>query len=333
MTNIEHIASEFTDFLNEWHSYSEPYDTKLDAWLHEIYAKEMKKFKKLDYKSAPYFSPSSAGKDARELYVKALKMPKDDDVVKPWQRRYTARGTAVGDWLQREILLAERHFEKFTGKKVPFTMARTSDGNPFFEDFVHGQRFFEHNGQRFSILGTNDGVLEYVDENGEIKRVGLEIKSKQTSYSETGFQRMKEAKEDHVKQVTCYGLMYDLDAYLIVYVNCSIKAWFMSDEDWIKSPDIRVFGIDITDEMKTEILDKFAEVTRCVAEKTPPPLDLEKFRFNNFKRSCSISLSDEEYVEIKHQVRRMMRSRLPDWKKQGYYDAFEFIKDVREGAI
>lgn len=295
-----------------------------------MYAEEKRKYKRLDYKSAPYFSPSSAGKDDRELYVKALGMPKDDDDVKPWQRRWTAQGTAIGDWLQREILLAERHFEKFTGKKPPFKMARTADGKPFFEDFVHGQRFFEYGGQRFSILGTCDGVLEYEASDGTVHRIGLEIKSKQTSYSETGFNRLTAPKSDHVKQVTCYSLMYDLDAYLIVYVNVSKKAWFMSDEEFEKHPDFRVFGVDVTDDMKTEILEKFAYVTKCVAEKTPPALDLEKFRFNNFKRSCALSLSDDEYELLKAQVRRMMRSRLPEWKKQAYYEAFEYIREVRE---
>jgi hypothetical protein len=256
-------------------------------------------------------------------------MPKDDEAVKPWQRRYTARGTAVGDWLQREVLLAERHYEKFTGKAPAFTMARTEGGAPFFEDFVHGQRFFEHGGQRFSLLGTCDGVLVTADG----KRIGLEIKSKQQSYAETGFQRMKGPKDDHVKQVTCYGLMYDLDAYLIVYVNCSVKAWFMTDEEFAKAPDIRVFGIDITDEMKTEILDKFASVTKAVDEKSPQPIDLDKFRFNNFKRSTALSLTDEEFDELKASVKRVLKSGLPDWKKQAQYESFEYIREVREKEV
>lgn len=327
MTNITEIATEFTDFLNEWHSYREPYDDKLDAWLHELYAAEKRKYRRLDY-SIPYFSPSSAGKDDRELYVKAMRMPKDEDDVKPWQRRWTAQGTAIGDWLQREILLAERHFEKYTGKKSPFTMARTDDGKPFFEDFVHGQRFFDHNGERFSILGTCDGLL--LTDDG--RRIGFEIKSKQSSYAETGYQRMKAPKDDHVKQVTCYSLMYDLDAYLIVYVNVSKKAWFMSDDEFAKHPDFRVFGVEITDGMKTEILDKFANVTRCVRTGVKPALDLDKFRFNNFKRSCAIDLDDDEYELLKAQVKRMLRSGLPEWRKQAYYDAFEFIKSVREAG-
>jgi hypothetical protein len=334
MTNINEIAQQFTDFLNKWHSYREPFDTKLDIWLHEAYSKEMRKYKPTDFKSAPYFSPSSAGSSDRELYVKALKMPRDEDVVKPWQRRYTARGTSVGDWLQRELLLAERHYEKFTGEKVPFTIARTDEGNPQFEDFIKTQKFIEHNGQRFSLFGTSDGVLEYVDEEtGEIKRIGLEIKSKQTSYSETGFQRMKGPKEDHVNQVTCYDLMYGpLDGYLIVYINCSIKAWFMSDEEHEKSPDFRVFGVDVTDEMKSEILDKFAYVTKCVADGTAPSLELESFRFNNFKRSCAVSLTDEEFAILKAQVKRAQRSGLPQWKIDSYVESFMFIDEVREGA-
>ena len=331
MTNINEIAQRFTDFLNTWHSYREPFDAKLDIALHEAYGKELRKYKPTDFKSAPYFSPSSAGSSDRELYVKAIKMPRDEDVVKPWQRRYTARGTAVGDWMQRELLLAERHYEKFTGDKIPFKVARTDEGTPFFEDFVKTQKFIDHNGQRFSLFGTCDGVLEYVDEEtGEIKRIGLEIKSKQTSYSETGFQRMKGPKEDHVKQVTCYGLMYDIDAYLVVYVNCSIKAWFMTDDEHEKAPDFRVFGVDITDEMKSEILDKFAYVTKCVAEGTAPALDLETFRFNNFKRSCAQSLTDEEFEILKAQVKRAQRSGIPQWKKDSLYEAFEFIREVRE---
>jgi hypothetical protein len=124
--------------------------------------------------------------------------------------------------------------------------------------------------------------------------------------------------------------MYDLDAYLIVYVNCSVKAWFMTDEEFAKAPDIRVFGIDITDEMKTEILDKFASVTKAVDEKVPQPIDLDKFRFNNFKRSTALSLTDEEFDELKASVKRVLKSGLPDWKKQAQYESFEYIREVRE---
>ena len=327
--NIEQIAQEFADFLNEWHSYREPYDDQLDAWLHSEYAKIKQKRNFIDWNSI-YFSPSSANSCDRELYVKALKMERDDDDVKPWQRRWTALGTAVGDWLQREILLAERHFTKLTGKEPPFVMARTSEGQPFFEDFVHGQYFFEHDGEKFSIIGTCDGVLIHQPTG---KRIGLEIKSKQTGANETSPAKLKAPKDDHMAQVTCYSLMYDVDDYLIIYVNTSKKSWFMDDDEFANSPDFRVFGVQVTDEMKRRVLDKFAGVARAVRTKTPPPLNLEKFTFNNFKRSCALSLSDEEFNEIKAMVRRVMKSGLPSWKKQAYYDAYEFIREVREKEV
>jgi hypothetical protein len=325
-TNIEQIAQEFTDFLNEWHSYREPYDDQLDAWLHGEYAKIKQKRNFIDWNSI-YFSPSSANSCDRELYVKALKMERDAEDIKPWQRRWTALGTAVGDWLQREILLAERHYEKYTLQKPPFVMARTEEGQPFFEDFVHGQHFFEHGGEKFSLVGTCDGVLIHQPTG---KRIGLEIKSRQTSYSETGYGRMKAPKPDHVAQITCYSLMYDVDEYLIVYINTSKKAWFMDDEEFVKSPDFRVFGVEVSDYMKRQVLDKFANVAKAVREQKPPKLNLDKFKFNNFKKACALSLDDAEFDEIRNEVKRVMKSGLPNWKKQAYYEAFEFIRDVRE---
>lgn len=323
---IHELADEFTRFLNEWHSFPEPYDDELDAWLHEEYAKIKRHRHFVDW-SGVYFSPSSANSDNRELYVKALKMPRDDDDTKPWQRRWQALGTAIGDMLQREILLAERHYEKFTLKKPPFVMARTETGQPFFEDFVHGQHFFEHKGEKFSIVGTCDGILVHQPTG---RRIGLEIKSKQTTYGETSDSRLKAPKSDHVAQVTAYSLMYGVTEYFIVYINASKKAWFMDDDEFAKSPDFRVFGVEITDDMRQALLDKFAGVASAVRTKTPPPLDIEKFRFNNFKRSCALSLTDDEFEEIKMQVQRAMRSGMPAWKKEQYFEAYQFIKEVRE---
>lgn len=323
------IAEDFTKFLETFHSYREPYDDALDAWLHESYAKAKRKRQYFDFRSQPYFSPSSANSDKRELYEKMVGAKRDEQDVKPWQRRWTALGTQVGDWIQREILLAERHYGKFTGKAPYFTMARTDEGYPFFEDFVKTMKVIEHNGKRFSLFGTCDGVMEYVTDDGETLRVGLEIKSKQTTAAQTSDYSMREPKEDHVKQVTCYSIMYDVDYYVILYVNTSKKAWNMSDEEYAKSPDFKAFGIAITDEMKRDVLDTFAEVVALAEIGSPPPLDLDKFTFNNFKTACALSLSDDEFNEIKTKVQAVKRSRLPDWKKRSYIEALEFIEAVR----
>lgn len=323
------IAGEFRDFLETWHSYTEPYDTPLDIWFHESYAKVLSKGTFLDYQSLPYFSPSSANSCPRELYEKALRSPRDQAEVKPWQRRWQFIGTNIGDAIQRDILLAERHYEKFTGEKPLFRIERTKDGYPAFEDFVKTRKVIEHNNQQFALIGTCDGILEYTDEHGVITRVGLEIKSKQTTYSKTSEYSLREPGADHVKQVTCYSLMYDLDYYVVLYMNTSKKAWNMSEEDYAKYPDFRAFGIAVTDEMRNEVLDKFASIVAAVKKKQPPKLDIEHWLFNNYKTACARSLSDEEYEEIKMKVNRVKRSSLSDTKKAPYIGALEFIDKVR----
>lgn len=323
------IAEEFRQFLETWHSYSEPYDTPLDVWLHESYAKVLSKGSYLDYRSLPYFSPSSANSCPRELYEKALRSPRDQAEVKPWQRRWQFIGTSIGDAIQRDILLAERHYEKFTSEKPRFRIERTKDGYPAFEDFVKTRKVIEHNNQQFALIGTCDGIVEYTDEHGVITRVGLEIKSKQTSYSRTSEYSLREPGADHVKQVTCYSLMYDLDYYIVLYMNASKKAWNMNEEDYMKYPDFRAFGVAITEEMRNEVLDEFASIVAAVNTKQPPKLDIEHWTFNNYKSACAQSLSDEEYEELKTQVSRVKRSSLSDTKKAPYIGALEFIDKVR----
>ena len=325
----EIIAEDFTAFLNEFHSYPQPYDDPLDAWLHGCYAKVKTKRQFFDFNTQPHFSPSSANSDDRELYEKVLKAKRDTQLEEPHRRRWTALGTAIGDLIQREVLLAERHFEKFTGKAPRFKMARTEHGYPFFEDFVKTMKVITHNGKKFSLFGTGDGVLEYVDDDGEIIRVGLEIKSKQTTHAQTSYHSMKEAKEDHVKQVTCYSIMYDVDYYIILYVNASKKGWFMTDEDKEKYPDIRAFGIYVTEEMKQEVLDKFAGVIDAVDKKQPPKLALDKWIFNNFKQHIAKTLTDDEIADLAQQVARINASHMPAWKKQQLTNAFEEIKELR----
>jgi hypothetical protein len=325
----ELIAEDFVQYLNEFHSFREPYDDELDADIHERYARAKRKKQYFDFKSQPHFSPSSANADDRELYEKIKKAKRDETDTPPFQRRWTALGTAMGDMLQREVLLAERHYKKFTGKEPRFKMARTEDGDPMFEDFVKTMKVIEHKGKRFSLHGTTDGIMVYVNDDGEVLRVGLEIKSKQTTYAQTSYSSMTEPKEDHVKQCVCYSLMYGVDYYIILYVNASKKGWFMSKEDFRKYPDIRAFGLYITEQMKQAVLDKFARVVQHVELGIPPKLDIDRWQFNNFKRYTALRLEEDEVAEIEETVNRIKRSRMPDWKKKQYVEMLDFIKEVR----
>lgn len=320
--NIEAVAQQFTEELDRWYSKPEQYDNELDRMIHEWYANPPQVWPK-----RPYFSPSNSKACPRELYVKAKRAKKDSFPKPPYQGRWQEIGTAIGDVIQRTILAMER---KLSG--TPFRFERTEDGRPLFEDFAKRNTEINHNDQRFYLYGTCDGIMQYITEDGEIVRVGLEIKSKQSTPAKTSRHSMREAEEGHRKQCVAYSIMYDVDYYIILYVNTAKKAWVMSDEEYAATPDIRAFGFEITDADRTELLDNFAEITRCINNDTPPAMDLSRFTFNNFKTACAESLTDEEYDLLKAQVKRMQRSSLPPWKVAQYVDAIMFIKDVRDGT-
>lgn len=272
----------------------------------------------------PYFSPSSANSDLRELYEKINGAKRDVVQKPPYQGRWQRIGTAIGDAIQRDILIAERHLDN-----PAFRFEKNVDETPMFEEFAKESHAITHQNKKFALYGTCDGILLYTSKDDEAIRVGLEIKSKQTTYSQTSLYSMREPKDDHIKQTVCYSIMYDVDYYIILYVNASKKGWNMSEEDYAKSPDIRAFGIHITDDMRNEVIDTFASVLKSVEKRTPPALDIEKWTFNNYKRACALSLSDEEYDDIKRKSDRMLRSSLPDWKKSAYRGCVEYIKAVR----
>ncbi|GGF88206.1 hypothetical protein [Paenibacillus abyssi] len=287
----------------------------------------------------PYFSPSSANADPRGLYEKLRGAKRDGGGQPPHQGRWTRVGTAIGDMIQRDILFAEKHYEALTGDKPRFTFERNAYGEPMFEDFAPGNKTLTHNGKTFALYGFCDGILRYVTEDGEAIRVGLEIKSKQTTAAQTSdYSQRNGPKEDHVKQCVCYSLMYGnadapLDYYVILYVNGSKKAWEMTDDEYAKNPDIKAHGLFITDEMRAGVLDRFADILDAVDNGSPPPLDLGNFTFNNFKRACALSLSDEEMAQLEREVAATMRSGLPDFKKRQYAEAFDKIREIRKGAI
>ena len=321
---MPNLAQDFLDYINDWHTYNQPYDDELDAWLHEEYAKVIRKGKNVDWRSI-YFSPSSAGNSARELYVKAKKKKRDNQRFKPHQRRWMSLGTAVGDWFQREILLAERHYKKFSGKDPVFTFGLV-DGKPAFEDFVFKQHKMSWGGEEFSLMGTTDGIM--IDRRtGE--KIGLEIKSKQETPSKTSLSAMKEADAKHIKQCVSYGEMYGIDRFIVVYVNTAKKKWFADDTELEKTPDIRAFEIRITDEMRQEVFGYFVDIVRRVRENDPPKLDLMEWRFNGYKRACALDLSSEEVSELESEVMALELSSLPVWKRKASKEAFEEILEIR----
>lgn len=324
MRFIDEVAKEFSDLLNDWHSAPEQWDDAMDKQIHEWYANAPKSFPK-----KPYFSPSSAGSDYRELYFKGRGYKRENTGQQPHQKRWTSIGTAIGDIIQRDVLLIEKHAEKVLGKPSQFKFVRTANGEPMFEDFAKKSHPVEHNGVKFHLSGSPDGIMIYTDEDGNKIRVGLEIKSKQTTSAMTSLYSMKEAEAKHVEQVMAYAEMYDCHFYLIVYVNTSHKTWNYTPEEFAKSPDMRVFGIEATREKKDALLDKFAWLQDCINRGLMPPTDLSKWTFNGFKTATALSFTEAELVSLEAENERLKKSKAPAFVKSNFRNALEEIKDIR----
>src|SRR5699024_10946059 len=118
--------------------------------------------------------------------------------------------------------------------------------------------------------------------------------------------------------------------YVILYVNYAKKGWFMTDEEYEKTPDIRAFCAKVEPEHKRQVFSKAVEVTRAVREGIPPKLDLEEWTFNGFKKACANDLSDAEVEELQNQVNIVKNSSLPNWKKSNYIRAISEIEELRK---
>lgn len=322
------IEGDLIALLDDFHSLPEVYDDALDSQIHQWYVNPPKV-----WPQKPYFSPSALGSCPRELYLKAKGAKKDTFRRPPHQARQASMGTLTGDKIQRDLLLIEKHYERLTGNAPRFRFLRDDKGRPRFEEFAKANVKVTHNGETFYLSGSPDGIMEYTTDAGEKIRVGLEVKSKASTAAKTSAYSMREPDEKHIVQTRCYAKMYGCDFYVILYVNLAKKGWFMSEEDYAKTPDIRAFCLHVTEADKLALLDKPAAITKAVRENTPPPIDLDNWTFNNFKTACALDLTAEEFDELVTMNNRMQHSNLKDGKKRDYAAAIEFIEAARKGTL
>lgn len=318
------IEGDLIALLDDWFSLSEVWDNELDRQIHEWYANAP-----TVYPKRPYFSPSSLGACPRELYVKAKGAKRDNIRQQPHQSRWAKLGTLGGELIQREMLAIERNYEKLTGNVPRFRFVRNPDGTPMFEDFAKKNVLVEMDGEKFYLYGAPDGIMEYITDDGEKIRVGLEIKSKQTTPAQTSLYSMKKPDSSHARQIVAYAHMFDCDYYVILYVNYAKKAWFMTEEEYKKNPDLRAFCARVTDDHKRAVFRKAVEVTRAVREGKPPKLDLDGWTFNSYKEACAKDLTEEELAELWAQVQIAKKSSLPAWKIASYVRAVDEIEQLR----
>lgn len=320
------VENDFVRQVDNWFSKGMGvFDNDLDRKIHKWYSEVKDEFPK-----RPYYSPSSLNSCPRELYLKAKGSKRDSFPLQPHQGRWQKLGGMGGDMLQREMLMMERHYNKVTGDNLRFNFERTASGKPMFEEFAKKSHPVQVDGEFFYLFGAPDGIMEYTDADGNKTRVGLEIKSKQTTNARTSEYSMREAEESHLVQSIAYAEMYDCDYYMVVYVNYSKKSWVLSDEEYEKTPDIRAFCYEISKQDKFETFLYPAELQKAITNNEPPKLDIEKWTFNNYKLATAKSLTEEEIAEIQEDVDRVVASPIPQWKKYSLGRVISDIEQLRE---
>jgi hypothetical protein len=300
------MALQFAYELDQFCSTGFNTDLQITKQLYQQYIQVLGKNPFEDFpKDVPFFRSSGTGKCLREQTLRAIDALEGTDradkrSVQPHQNRWQNIGTAIGDMVQMYVLMMEKHYERLVGEPCHFRFERTPEGYPMFEEFSSDFQEFKSGKISFITGGSLDGIMIYTDpDTGEEHRVGLEVKSKQTTYAATGHWSMKEANSKHVWQVTNYAMLKDLDQYLIVYVNASHKTWNISDEDYAKYPDFRVFGVETPEDKKKEVRNRFFTAVEMAHEGVFPKLSLADWTFNDYKTACALSLTYKELEELK----------------------------------
>jgi hypothetical protein len=322
--NHPDLAADFVAMMDRWHSLPEVYDDELDAQIHEQYVAVLRR--KFRFPRQPYFTPSSIDMCPRANYLRLTGATRDKSGQPPHQGRWTRMGTAFGDVMQRDLLFIEKHWPRIFGESAPFTVERNEHGEPMWEQFARAVMPITHGDHTFSLFALPDGVLRHTATG---KRVLVEFKSKQTTSSRTSEYSMKGAEDKHADQTVSYSIAYNVDDRIIVYGNLSKKAWFMTEEEYAKSPDLRAFHEEINNVARWEILDRCANILDAVAAKTPPPLDLDKWTFNGYKTACALSLTGDELNHIRSKVAQVQTSGLKPKVKEDYAKALADIESIR----
>lgn len=226
-------------------------------------------------KGAYIFMPSSASKCKRELFLHLTGNRKNADNDRmPYHVRWTRNSTAVHEVTQKDFLYMKKYLPD-----APFEIHMV-DNVPMWEENLKTTTLVEHKGKMFALVGQMDGILRYKPEN---KLVGFEFKTKTNSVAQVGTYKMKGITESHKLQAVCYKIMFGLDEFLFLYEAVAKDQWNKGKEAKI---DIRVFHVEVTDEMVLEMKDKFIDVITAIEQAAAPAKEIDKCLLCDYKTIC-----------------------------------------------
>lgn len=316
------IADKFIEEFNMYCRADQAPDRKVMLELFQQYVEVWQKQEEEEYtpKQPVQFRPSSTGSDLRSLALLAQGAEEDKREVQAHQYRWTNMGTKTGDFIQETVLQMEKHFPRLFGRPCSFRFDRTEEGYPMFEEFSTTTKEFDG----WEVRGSTDGIIIYTNaETGEETRLGLEVKSKSTTNARTSYNSLKEAEPSHTWQVRTYAELFDVDCYLVLYLNLSKFRWHLTQEYQDKYPDFRVFAVDTSKTFREQAIGRFQQAYDSAQTGELPKLDYTKWLFNGYKQACVDSLTDKELEELEQGYRN-----LPKTKKEAKMRAdYKFMLD------
>ncbi|HQD37278.1 MAG TPA: PD-(D/E)XK nuclease family protein [Thermodesulfovibrio thiophilus] len=268
------LAGALYNQFNEFHSKTHWDDPQIEELLVRQKVYEMDNEGWFDSNGTIMFSPSSASKCERELCLKAMKVQKDNKILLPFQQRWVRNSSAIHEAVQRDLLYMTKKMED-----PPFKVLFNEEGLPMWEKNNAQYKEFEHNGVKFAIAGMMDGQLVYRD--GSI--IGFEFKTKSNSVAQVGHYKMKDVADYHRLQCVAYSLLFGLDEFIIMYEAVAKDQWFKGEDARI---DIRTFYVNVTEQERNDLLDKFARVTKSVQNDELRPCEPDKCGFCEYKSIC-----------------------------------------------
>jgi CRISPR/Cas system-associated exonuclease Cas4 (RecB family) len=252
--------------LDELHSLDLPVDFEIEKLLLDDGLAALGKDNSLNFeKGLVTFTPSSASKCERELYYKAKHAGRDEQSFYPYQRRWTRNGSAVHGAVQRDLLYAEKYLVS-----PKFKVQRTRTGSPAWERNLRHVRKFDHNGVRVYTLDDS--------------KIGFEFKTKSTTITAIGSYKLKNAQQSHKEQCIAYSLLFGLNEFILLYESLAKDNWTKGAE---AKPDLRAFYLEVTNEDRETMLDKFAGVAKLVRSGDLPGANTDKCIFCPYKDRCS----------------------------------------------
>lgn len=274
------LSAEFHKMVDEFHALDLRDDYELDVQILQWQIEEMTDGKKnlrgTWDENIPTFSPSGVSECERGLAFKILGADRDEQVMEPYQRRWVKNGSAVHSRMQRDLLYIEKYV-----KDAPFEVLRTREGKPAWERNTRTVKQFEHNGVKFQLYGMVDGMLYH---KATKKRIGYDFKTKSTTVATVGDFKLKIPQENNIAQMVAYSLLFDVDEYIIHYESLAKDNWTKGKE---ARNDMKIFHLKITQEMKTELLDKLAGIVQNLNDDVLPAPNFDKCLFCAFKEICA----------------------------------------------